>query len=48
MAIGKPGAANAALFAAAVLSAKHPELHERLAAFRESQQAAVLRDAMIP
>jgi 5-(carboxyamino)imidazole ribonucleotide mutase len=47
MAIGKPGAANAALFAAAILSAKHPELRERLAAFREAQRAAVLRDSVI-
>lgn len=47
MAIGKPGAANAALFAAAILSGRHPELRERLAAFREAQQAAVIRDATI-
>jgi len=48
MAIGKPGAANAALFAAAILSATHPELRDRLAAFRAEQQAAVLRDSVIP
>lgn len=47
MAIGKPGAANAALFAAAILSGKHPELRERLAAFRSAQEAAVLRDSVI-
>lgn len=47
MAIGKPGAANAALFAAAILSGKHPELRERLAAFRSAQEAAVLRDAIL-
>ncbi len=45
MAIGKPGAANAALFAAAILSGRHPELRERLAAFRSAQEDAVLRDA---
>lgn len=47
MAIGKPGAANAALFAAAILAGKHPELRERLTAFREAQEAAVLRDALL-
>jgi 5-(carboxyamino)imidazole ribonucleotide mutase len=47
MAIGKPGAANAALFAAAILSGRHPELRERLAAFRAAQEAAVLRDAIL-
>jgi 5-(carboxyamino)imidazole ribonucleotide mutase len=47
MAIGKPGAANAALFAAAILSGKHPELRERLAAFRSAQEASVLRDSVI-
>jgi 5-(carboxyamino)imidazole ribonucleotide mutase len=46
MAIGKPGAANAALFAAAILAGKHPELRERLAAFRAAQEAAVLRDTI--
>lgn len=48
MAIGKPGAANAALFAAAILSGTHPELRERIAAFRAAQQAAVLSDATFP
>ena len=47
MAIGKPGAANAALFAAAILAGSHPELRERLVAFRAAQEAAVLRDAIL-
>lgn len=47
MAIGKPGAANAALFAASILAAKRPELRGRLADFRAAQQAAVLRDSVI-
>jgi 5-(carboxyamino)imidazole ribonucleotide mutase len=47
MAIGKPGAANAALFAAAILTGRHPELRERLSAFRAAQEAAVLRDAVL-
>ena len=33
-AIGKPGAANAALHAASILALKYPELRERLAAWR--------------
>jgi 5-(carboxyamino)imidazole ribonucleotide mutase len=47
MAIGKPGAANAALFAAAILAGRHPELRERLAELRAAQEAAVLRDALL-
>jgi 5-(carboxyamino)imidazole ribonucleotide mutase len=34
MAIGKAGAANAAVFAARVLSPHHPEMREKLALFR--------------
>jgi 5-(carboxyamino)imidazole ribonucleotide mutase len=43
-AIGKPGAANAALHAAAILSLKYPELRERLAAFRKARTDEVLRE----
>lgn len=46
MAIGKPGAANAALFAAAILAGSRPALRERLAAFRAAQTDAVLRDTL--
>jgi 5-(carboxyamino)imidazole ribonucleotide mutase len=43
-AIGKPGAANAALHAAAILALKYPELRERLAAFRKARTDEVLRE----
>ena len=42
-AIGEAGAQNAALFAVAILAGRDPALRERLAAFRGSQEAAVLR-----
>src|SRR6478672_6929857 len=42
LAIGKAGAINAALFAASILSAKHPEFRERLKVFRSEQTNAVL------
>jgi 5-(carboxyamino)imidazole ribonucleotide mutase len=40
-AIGRAGAKNAGLFAAAILARKDPELRKRLAEFREAQAAAV-------
>jgi len=40
-AIGAPGAANAALFAAAMLANEDPRIADALAAFREAQTAAV-------
>ncbi|MBX3727028.1 MAG: 5-(carboxyamino)imidazole ribonucleotide mutase [Xanthomonadales bacterium] len=43
-AIGKAGAVNAALFAAALLAADHPAVADALAAFRHDQTAAVLAD----
>jgi 5-(carboxyamino)imidazole ribonucleotide mutase len=42
LAIGKPGATNAALLAVAILANGRPELKERLRAFREEQAARVL------
>ena len=39
-AIGEAGAANAALFAAAMLANENPELRERLEAFRQRQTEA--------
>jgi 5-(carboxyamino)imidazole ribonucleotide mutase len=39
-AIGTAGAANAALFAVAMLAREQPELHERLEAFRREQTEA--------
>lgn len=46
-AIGEAGAANAALFAAAMLAAQDSALADRLAAFRAEQQQAVL-DMTLP
>jgi 5-(carboxyamino)imidazole ribonucleotide mutase len=40
-AIGKAGAKNAGLFAAAILASKDPEVRAALAAFRRQQTAAV-------
>ena len=42
LAIGKPGAINAALLAAAIVSISRPEVRERLRAFRAEQTSAVL------
>ena len=44
LAIGQAGAVNAALLAAAILGAKHPEIREALRAFRATQTATVLAD----
>jgi 5-(carboxyamino)imidazole ribonucleotide mutase len=40
-AIGRAGAKNAALFAAAIIARKDPAVHKRLLEFREAQSAAV-------
>jgi 5-(carboxyamino)imidazole ribonucleotide mutase len=42
LAIGKPGAINAALLAAAIVAINRPEVRERLRAFRAEQTNAVL------
>ncbi|CAN5350567.1 5-(carboxyamino)imidazole ribonucleotide mutase [soil metagenome] len=42
LAIGAPGAANAALLAAAILARSHPKIRKRLTKFRKAQTAAVL------
>jgi 5-(carboxyamino)imidazole ribonucleotide mutase len=42
LAIGKPGAINAALLAASIVAIGHPEVSERLRAFRAEQTNAVL------
>jgi 5-(carboxyamino)imidazole ribonucleotide mutase len=44
LAIGKSGARNAALLAAAILGIKHAEHREALRAFRERQTESVLKD----
>ena len=47
LAIGKPGAANAALFAAEILALNDAALYERLAAWRAARAQVVL-DAKLP
>ena len=42
LAIGKPGAANAAFLAAEIVGLRHPEVRERLRATRERARAEVL------
>jgi len=42
LAIGKPGAINAALLAASIVATNRPEIRERLRAFRAEQTNAVL------
>ncbi len=42
LAIGKAGAINAALLAAAILATAHPEIREALRAFRQARTQAVL------
>jgi 5-(carboxyamino)imidazole ribonucleotide mutase len=41
LAIGKPGAVNAALFAVAILANTRPELRKKLHEFRESQERKI-------
>src|SRR5512143_4317131 len=42
LAIGRAGAVNAALFAAAILGIKHPEVREEIKTYREKQARAIL------
>jgi 5-(carboxyamino)imidazole ribonucleotide mutase len=42
LAIGKPGAINAALFATAILGAKHPEFRDSIRKYRAAQAEKVL------
>jgi 5-(carboxyamino)imidazole ribonucleotide mutase len=44
LAIGEPGAANAALLATAIVSRGRPELRERLRAWRAGRTAEVMRE----
>lgn len=46
LAIGRPGAANAALLAAEILALTRPELRARLVARRDARAADVLRDTL--
>lgn len=44
LAIGRSGALNAALLAAAILGARHPEIREALRGYRDARTRAVLDD----
>jgi 5-(carboxyamino)imidazole ribonucleotide mutase len=46
LAIGKAGAANAALLAIAILANQRPELRKKLQAYRAEQNAAVRSDTL--
>jgi 5-(carboxyamino)imidazole ribonucleotide mutase len=47
LAIGKPGAINAALLAVSILGVKHPEYRQAYEAFRKKQTEKVLADRML-
>jgi 5-(carboxyamino)imidazole ribonucleotide mutase len=47
LAIGKPGAINAALFAIAILANRRPELRSKLEEFRKRQEQQV-RSVTLP
>ncbi len=44
LAIGAPGAVNAALLAAAIVATRHTEVRDRLRVFRETRRDEVLRE----
>ena len=46
LAIGKPGAVNAALLAVSILAGAHPELREKLRQFRDEQRRKVLGEQL--
>ncbi len=46
LAIGQPGAKNAALLAIAILANSRPELRKKLTVFRSKQTKAVLKDKL--
>ena len=45
LAVGKPGAINAALLATSILANKHPEYRDALKAFRQKQAQTVLENS---
>lgn len=47
LAIGKPGAVNAALLAVAILANKRPELRDQLRAYRAAQASKVLAEKLV-
>ena len=46
LAIGKPGAANAALLAASIVSLRHPEVREKLRKWRAARTQEVLKQEL--
>ena len=46
LAIGKPGAINAAILAAEIVGTKYPEVRERLRAWRDARRADVLGQSL--
>jgi 5-(carboxyamino)imidazole ribonucleotide mutase len=46
-AVGKAGAANAALFAVAILAAKRPSLGEKLSSWRKEQAEKLLKSSVV-
>jgi 5-(carboxyamino)imidazole ribonucleotide mutase len=46
LAIGKPGATNAALLAIAILANSRPELREKLRAFRAAQAEKISKETL--
>src|ERR1700681_4706299 len=46
LAIGKPGAINAALLAVAILALQRPDLHQKLEAFRKEQAETILNQTL--
>ena len=46
LAIGKPGAINAAILAAEIVSLQHPEVRERLRAWRDARRDEVLGQSL--
>jgi 5-(carboxyamino)imidazole ribonucleotide mutase len=46
LAIGKPGAINAAILAAEIVAARHPEVRDRLRSYREARRDEVLQQVL--
>ncbi len=46
LAIGKPGAINAALLAIAILSASRPALRQKLLDYRKEQSQGILKETL--
>jgi 5-(carboxyamino)imidazole ribonucleotide mutase len=47
LAIGKPGAVNAALLAIAILANQRPELRQKLASYRAEQTKKILQEKLV-